>query len=102
MTGGDGGPDGEDPALLSPAGEEVGERGRVSSGQHDTEAQSEHLSGGENEPQGGDVGQEDEEMTSGSNDLSSPSNHSPGSATGSTSASTKRYFTDCFSLTLLV
>ncbi|XP_041639368.1 LOW QUALITY PROTEIN: period circadian protein homolog 3 [Cheilinus undulatus] len=56
---------------------------------NNTEAQSEHLRVEESEPSGGEVGQEDEEMTSGSNDLSSSSNHSPGSATGSTSASTK-------------
>lgn len=89
MTGGDSGPDGEDPALMSTAGQGAEEGGRRSSGQHDTGVQSEHLRGEENGPQGGEVGQEDEEMTSGSNDLSSPSSHSQGSGTGSASASTK-------------
>ncbi|CAJ1051668.1 period circadian protein homolog 3 isoform X1 [Xyrichtys novacula] len=82
MPGGDGGPDGEDPVLSSAAREGGEEGGRVSSG-----AQSECLRGEQNGPPGGEVGQEDEEMTSGSNDLSS--NHSPGSVTGSTFTSTK-------------
>lgn len=88
MPGGDSGPDGEDPVLPSAAGED-GAGGGMSTAQHNAEAQSEHLRVEESEPSGGEVGQEDEEMTSGSNDLSSSSNHSPGSATGSTSASTK-------------
>ncbi|KAM7006854.1 period circadian protein homolog 3 isoform 3-T3 [Tautogolabrus adspersus] len=84
MPGGDSNPDGEDPVLQSAAGEKGGEGGRMSSGQ-----QSERLRGEESGTSGGEVGQDDEEMTSGSNDLSPSSNHSPGSATGSTSASTK-------------
>lgn len=80
-----GGPDGEDPALLSATGEDgVGER------QQDRGAQSECLRGEESGVSAGEVGQEDEEMTSASHDLSSSANHSPGSALGSTSASTKR------------
>ncbi|KAM8756655.1 period circadian protein homolog 3 [Acanthopagrus schlegelii] len=68
MPGGDSGPDGEEPAVPSTTGEHGGEARGVS---------------------GGEAGQEDEEMTSGSHDLSSSTNHSPGSAMGSTSASTK-------------
>ncbi|XP_035007997.2 period circadian protein homolog 3-like [Hippoglossus stenolepis] len=81
MPGGDSGPDGEEPAL-SPATAECGGEESVMSRQQDRGAQGRGASGGE-------VGQEDEEMTSGSHDLSSSANHSPGSATGSTSISTK-------------
>lgn len=82
MTGGDSGLDGEEPALQEVAGGNGGTKG-VSSVQ-----QLEHFEGEENGA--GDVGQDDEEeMTSGSHDLSSSANHSPGSVTGSTSASTK-------------
>ncbi|XP_039971510.1 period circadian protein homolog 3 isoform X3 [Xiphias gladius] len=88
MPGGDSGPDGEEPALTSSTGEHGGEE-RITSGQQDTGAQSEGLNGEESGASGGEVGQEDEEMTSGSHDLSSSANHSPGSATGSTSVSTK-------------
>lgn len=73
MPGGDSGPDGEEPAVPSTTGEHGGEARGAS---------------------GGEAGQEDEEMTSGSHDLSSSTNHSPGSAMGSTSASTKRYLSD--------
>ncbi|XP_070849392.1 period circadian protein homolog 3 isoform X1 [Chaetodon trifascialis] len=88
MPGGDSGPDGEEPALPSVTGEDGGE-GRVPSGQQDGGPQLECLRREESGASGGEVGQEDEEMTSGSNDLSSSANHSPGSAIGSTSASTK-------------
>lgn len=93
MPGGDSGPDGEEPALPSATGGGggEGERERVTSAQQDGGASSEGLRGEESAASGGEVGQEDEEMTSGSHDLSSSANHSPGSATGSTSVSTKRY-----------
>lgn len=92
MPGGDSGPDGEESVLPSATGED-GREERVSSGQQDREAQSEHLRGEESGASGGEVGQEDEEMTSGSHDLSSSANHSPGSTMGSTS-SAKRYLPD--------
>nr|XP_046240170.1 period circadian protein homolog 3 isoform X2 [Scatophagus argus] len=88
MPGGDSSPDGEEPALPSTTGEDGGEE-RVSSAQQDGGLQSENLGGEESGASGGEVGQEDEEMTSGSHDLSSSANHSPGSAIGSTSASSK-------------
>ncbi|KAM7422263.1 hypothetical protein PAMA_010369 [Pampus argenteus] len=88
MPGGDSGPDGEEPALLSTTGGGGGEE-RASSGQQVRGAHSERLRREESGGSGGDVGQEDEEMTSGSHDLSSSANHSPGSAIGSTSISTK-------------
>ncbi|KAI3370261.1 hypothetical protein L3Q82_025039 [Scortum barcoo] len=88
MPGGESSPDGEEPALSSATGE-GGEQERVSTGEQDGGAPSEHLRGEENGASGGEIGQEDEEMTSGSHDLSSSTNPSPGSATGSTSASTK-------------
>lgn len=91
MPGGDSGPDGEEPAFPSATAEGECEE-RESSGCRNGQAQSEHLRGEENEASGGEVGQEDEDMTSASNDLSSSANHSPGSATGSTLASTKRYW----------
>uniref|UniRef100_A0A8C9YI54 Period circadian clock 3 n=1 Tax=Sander lucioperca TaxID=283035 RepID=A0A8C9YI54_SANLU len=80
--------DGEEPALPSATGG-GGEEARMSSGQQDGGGQSERPKGGESGVSGGEVGQEDDEMTSGSHDLSSSANHSPGSVTGSTSASTK-------------
>ncbi|XP_042356898.1 period circadian protein homolog 3 isoform X2 [Plectropomus leopardus] len=91
MPGGDSGPDGEEPAALSSGGRGGGGgvESRVTSEQQDGGAQSNRLRGEESGASGGDVGQEDEEMTSGSHDLSSSANHSPGSVTGSTSASTK-------------
>nr|XP_057910652.1 period circadian protein homolog 3 isoform X2 [Doryrhamphus excisus] len=73
MPGGDSGLEGEEPAL-------TGEERRMSPGLQNRGAQSECVRGEE---------KEDEEMTSGSHDLSSSDNHSPGSATGSTSTSTK-------------
>lgn len=89
MPGADSGPDGEDPALLSTTGEGGGvEKGF--SGQQGGEVQPGHLRGEESGASGGEAAQEDEEMTSASHDLSSSANHSPGSATGSTSTSTKR------------
>ncbi|XP_070702705.1 period circadian protein homolog 3 isoform X2 [Pempheris klunzingeri] len=93
MPGGDSGPVGEEPVVLS-ARREDGEEQRVSSGQQDGGVQSECLRGEANGASGGEVGQEDEEMTSGSHDLSSATNLSPGSATGSTSASSKSENTD--------
>uniref|UniRef100_A0A3Q2XST4 Period circadian clock 3 n=1 Tax=Hippocampus comes TaxID=109280 RepID=A0A3Q2XST4_HIPCM len=82
MPAGDSGPDVEEPVISSATGE--GEN-RMSSAQQVRGAQSTsvglHVCG--------EVAQEDEEMTSGSHDLASPDNHS---ATGSTSASTKRYY----------
>uniref|UniRef100_A0A673BQR9 PAS domain-containing protein n=1 Tax=Sphaeramia orbicularis TaxID=375764 RepID=A0A673BQR9_9TELE len=86
MAGGDSGLDGEEAAL--PAATADG--GGLVRPQDEGE-QSERLRGEEGTASGGEVGQEDEEMTSGSHELSSSANHSPGSATGSTSASTKRY-----------
>lgn len=98
MPAGDSGPDREDAAVPSPTGEAEGEES-VSSGQQGRGTQSEHHRGEEQEASGGEVGHEDEEMTNGSHDLSSSANHSPGSATGSTTASTKRYLS--FDLILL-
>ncbi|XP_067443861.1 period circadian protein homolog 3 isoform X1 [Thunnus thynnus] len=92
MPGGDSSPDGEEPAL--PSATEGGGEERTSSGQQDRGAQSERLGGEESGGSGGEVGQEDEEMTSGSHDLSSSANHSPGSAIGSTSVSTKSEHAD--------
>lgn len=89
MPGGDSGPDGEEPALPSATGEGRVEE-RVVSGQRDSGTQSVHLGGEECGGSVGEVGREDEEMTSSSHDLSSSANHSPGSAIGSTSPSTKR------------
>ncbi|XP_008304447.1 period circadian protein homolog 3 isoform X2 [Stegastes partitus] len=86
MPGGDSGPDGVEPTS-PPATAGGGGEARVPSRQQD--GRSERLGGEESGASGGEVGQEDEEMTSGSHDLSSSANHSPGSATGSTSASTK-------------
>ncbi|XP_059185156.1 LOW QUALITY PROTEIN: period circadian protein homolog 3 [Centropristis striata] len=54
-----------------------------------TEGHNQGVSGEESGGSAGEVGQEDEEMTSGSHDLSHSANRSPGSVTGSTSASTK-------------
>lgn len=90
MPGGDNSPHGEEPALPLAAGED-GREEKVSSGQQDRGAQSECLRCEESGASGGEVGQEDEEMTSGSHDLSSSANHSPGSAIGSTTSSAKRY-----------
>uniref|UniRef100_A0A8C5EUT3 PAS domain-containing protein n=1 Tax=Gouania willdenowi TaxID=441366 RepID=A0A8C5EUT3_GOUWI len=72
MPRGDSSPDGEELVLPSAAAAVRG-----AEGQEESTASS------------GEVGQEDEEMTSSSHDLSSSTNHSPGSAMGSTSASTK-------------
>ncbi|XP_028262944.1 period circadian protein homolog 3 isoform X3 [Parambassis ranga] len=86
------GPDGEEPALLSAT--ENGGKTRASPRQQESQLESDHLQADENGASGGEVGQEDEEMTSGSHDLSSSANHSPGSALGSTSASTKSEHAD--------
>ncbi|XP_061543683.1 period circadian protein homolog 3 isoform X1 [Phycodurus eques] len=88
MLAGDSGPDGEEPVIPSATGE-GGREDRISSGQQVRGAQFRNVRVHKYGASGGEVGQEDEEMTSGSHDLSSPDNHSTGSATGSTSASTK-------------
>ncbi|XP_033822152.1 period circadian protein homolog 3 isoform X2 [Periophthalmus magnuspinnatus] len=67
MTSGDGGLDGEEPNI-------TGEKRRSPGQQQEQEVNT--------------ANGEDEEMTSGSHDLSSSANHSPGSITESTSAST--------------
>ncbi|XP_023180397.1 period circadian protein homolog 3 isoform X2 [Xiphophorus maculatus] len=88
MSGGDGSQGGEEPALpLGPTEGEGADGG--TSGCQDGELQLQDLTA---EGQGaltGEVGQEDEEMTSTSNDLSSSTNESPGSAGGCPSPSTK-------------
>lgn len=67
------GGDGEELALPSATGD--GEEERGSSGRQDGgAAQSERLTGEECGASGGEAGQEDEEMTSGSQDLSSSAN----------------------------
>ncbi|KAM9409212.1 period circadian protein homolog 3 isoform 2-T2 [Pholidichthys leucotaenia] len=82
MPGGDSGP--HEAKLARPSiRAEGGGEGMLSSGQHGGLEQFIRRE------ESGEVGQEDEEMTSGCHDLSSTTNHSPGSATGSTSASTK-------------
>lgn len=89
MSGGDGGQDGEEPALPSGTAEGEGADSGTS-GCQDGLVQLENLTA---EGQGAltvEVGQEDEEMTSASNDLSSSANESPGSARGCPSPSTKR------------
>ncbi|XP_047203584.1 period circadian protein homolog 3 isoform X2 [Girardinichthys multiradiatus] len=88
MSGGDSGQNGEEPALPSGTAENEGADG-AASGYQDGHMQLQHLAA---EGQGaltGEVGQEDEEMTSASNDLSSSANESPGSARGCPSPSTK-------------
>ncbi|XP_072238571.1 period circadian protein homolog 3 isoform X1 [Leuresthes tenuis] len=93
MPGGGSGPNGADPALPSPTAEGEGEEG-VLSGHQDGHQQSECLGGEESGTSGAEVGQDYEEMTSGSHDLSSSANHSPGSIIGSTSTSTKSEHVD--------
>ncbi|XP_061687859.1 period circadian protein homolog 3 isoform X3 [Syngnathoides biaculeatus] len=93
MPAGDSCPGGEEPAIPS-ATEEGGREDGISSGQQVRGAPSRNVRVYEYGTSGGEVGQEDEEMTSGSHDLSSPDNHSTGSATGSTSASTKSVTAD--------
>lgn len=89
MPGGDSGPEGEeDPVLSSTTGDASEEN--MLSGQRDSAVEPEHLSVEESRSSGGEAGQEDEEMTSGSHDLSSSANHSPSSALGFTSSSAKR------------
>lgn len=89
MSGEDGGQGGEEPALpLGPAEGEGADGG--ASGCQNGELQLQDFTA---EGQGaltGEVGQEDEEMASTSNDLSSSTNESPGSARGCPSPSTKR------------
>lgn len=88
MPGGDGGPEGEEnPVLSSTTGDATEEN---MSGQRDRGVEPEHLRVEESRSSGGEAGQEDEEMTSGSHDLSSSADHSPSSALGSTSSSAKR------------
>ncbi|XP_076740035.1 period circadian protein homolog 3 isoform X2 [Maylandia zebra] len=89
MPGGDSGLHGEEPALLS-ATANGGEVEQELSGKQNGRETSKHLGGEESGVSGGEVGQEDEEMASGSHDLCSSTNHSPGSASGSTSVSAKR------------
>uniref|UniRef100_A0A669CXJ0 Period circadian clock 3 n=1 Tax=Oreochromis niloticus TaxID=8128 RepID=A0A669CXJ0_ORENI len=84
MPGGDSGLHGEEPALPS-ATANGGEVERELSGKRNGRETSERLGGEESGVLGGEVAQEDEEMASGSHDLSSSTNHSPGSASGSTS-----------------
>lgn len=89
MPGGDSGPEGEeDPVLSSTTGEAREEN--MLSGQRDRGVEPEHLRVEESRSSGGEAGQEDEEMTSGSHDLSCSADHSPSSALGSTSSSAKR------------
>lgn len=89
MPGGDSGPEGEEePGLSSTTG--VAREGNMLSGQQDGGLQPEHLRVEESRSSGGEAGQDDEEMTSGSHDLSSSADHSPSSALGSTSSSAKR------------
>ncbi|KAM4741598.1 period circadian protein homolog 3 isoform 3-T3 [Anableps anableps] len=88
MSGGDGGQDGEEPAL--PSGPAEGEGAdRVTSGCQDGQVQLQCLAAERRGALTGEVGQEDEEMTSTSNDLSSLTNESPGSARGCPSPLTK-------------
>uniref|UniRef100_A0A8C7XIX4 Period circadian clock 3 n=1 Tax=Oryzias sinensis TaxID=183150 RepID=A0A8C7XIX4_9TELE len=93
MPGSDSGLDGEKSAFLSTTSEGLGEENKASVDQ-DGRAHLEHLRGEESGASGGELGQEDEEMTSGSHDLSSSANHSPGSAAGSTVASSKSEHAD--------
>ncbi|XP_036067738.1 period circadian protein homolog 3 isoform X3 [Oryzias melastigma] len=93
MPGGDSGLDGEKSAFPSTTSEGLGEKSEASVDQHGR-AHPEHLGGEESGASGGELGQEDEEMTSGSQDLSSSANHSPGSAAGSTVASSKSEHAD--------
>uniref|UniRef100_A0A3B3YW94 PAS domain-containing protein n=1 Tax=Poecilia mexicana TaxID=48701 RepID=A0A3B3YW94_9TELE len=88
MSGGDGGQGGEEPAL--PLGPAEGEgAGGGPSGHQDGQLQLQDLTAEGQGALAGDVGQEDEEMTSTSNDLSSSTNESPRSARGCPSPSTK-------------
>uniref|UniRef100_H3C3B3 Period circadian clock 3 n=1 Tax=Tetraodon nigroviridis TaxID=99883 RepID=H3C3B3_TETNG len=75
------------PVLSSTTGDATEEN---MSGQRDRGVEPEHLGVEESRSSGGEAGQEDEEMTSGSHDLSSSADHSPSSALGSTSSSAKR------------
>lgn len=86
---GDSGPEGEDDPVLSSTTGETRE-GSMSSCRPGGGVQSEHLGVEESPSSGGEAGQDDEEMTSGSHDLSSSADRSPSSALGSTSSSAKR------------
>ncbi|MEQ2313701.1 hypothetical protein AMECASPLE_004736, partial [Ameca splendens] len=88
MSGGDSGQDGEEPALPSGTAENEGADG-AASGHQDGHTQLQHLAAEGRGALTGEVGQEDEEMTSASNDLSSSANESPGSTRGCPSPSTK-------------
>ncbi|XP_037831422.1 period circadian protein homolog 3 isoform X2 [Kryptolebias marmoratus] len=88
MSRGDGRPDGEEPALPSSSAEAEGDEG-MPSGHRDRLVQGDCLGGGEGGALREEVGQEDEEMTNSSHDLSSSANQSPESVTGSTSPFTK-------------
>lgn len=88
MSGGDGSPEGEEPAL--PPSSAAAERGeRMPSGHWERLAPTNCQLGGESVALREEVVQEDEEMMSSSHDLSA--NQSPESATGSSSSFTKRY-----------
>lgn len=90
MSRDDGGPDGEEPALPSSSAA-AEEEERMPPAHQGRLAQTDRLGGGERGALREEVGQEDEEMTNSSQDLSSSANQSPESATGSTSSFTKRY-----------
>lgn len=91
MAGGDSGLEGEEPSSPPTTGEGGG-RGDVLPGKQGAgEGVREERLGVEEiggEPSCGEAGQEDEEMASGSHDLSASANHSPLSNSGATS--TKR------------
>ncbi|CAB1314938.1 unnamed protein product [Coregonus sp. 'balchen'] len=80
MAGGDSGPEGEEPSSPPTTGEGGGKGDVFPGKQGDGEGVREERLGGEEsggEPSGGEVGQEDEEMASGTHDLSASVNHSP-------------------------
>lgn len=89
MSGGAGGPVGEEDLALSSTTGDAREENMVS-GQRDGGVEPEHLGVEEGRSSGGEAGPEDDEMTSGSHDLSSSTGRSPSSALGSTSSSAKR------------
>lgn len=89
MPGGGSGPGGEkDPVLSSTTGDAREEN--MLSGKRVSGVEPEQLRVEEGRSSGEEAEQEDEEMTSGSHDLSSPGDHSSSSALGSTSSSAKR------------
>ncbi|XP_041747404.2 period circadian protein homolog 3 isoform X2 [Coregonus clupeaformis] len=93
MAGGDSGPEGEEPSSPPTTGEGGGKGDVFPGKQGDGEGVREERLGGEEsggEPSGGEVGQEDEEMASGTHDLSASVNHSPRSNSGSTSTKSEQ------------